>query len=137
MDKENLNRREFIKTIGVGAAASVLPFTAHCNDARNVKSGNKNVLFIAVDDLRPQLNCYGHSQMISPNIDALASSGTIFSRCYCQVPVCGASRASLLTGTRPTRDRFVTYYASADKELPGATVLPRYFKDNGYYTISN
>ncbi|MFC1558728.1 sulfatase, partial [candidate division KSB1 bacterium] len=137
MAKDNFNRREFIKAVGLSAASSALPFSAGCMDGQNVKSGKPNVLFIAVDDLRPQINCYGHSQMISPNIDALASSGTVFSRCYCQVPVCGASRASLLTGTRPTRSRFVTHYASADREIPGATVLPRYFKNNGYYTISN
>ena len=66
-----------------------------------------NVLFIAVDDLRPELNFYGKSHIISPNLDKLASQSLVFERAYCQVPVCGASRASLLTGLRPTRDRFL------------------------------
>ncbi|MBN1998816.1 sulfatase-like hydrolase/transferase [candidate division KSB1 bacterium] len=101
------------------------------------KKSKPNVLFIAVDDLRPQLGCYGHKQMISPNIDRLASEGTFFRNTFCQVPVCGASRASLLTGVRPTRERFVNYYTWADKDLPGNTSLPKYFKNNGYTTISN
>jgi iduronate 2-sulfatase len=66
-----------------------------------------NVLFIPIDDLRPQLACYGHSQMVTPHIDRLAQEGVAFQRAYCQVPVCGATRASLLTGIRPARDRFV------------------------------
>ncbi|MCK5564660.1 MAG: sulfatase-like hydrolase/transferase, partial [Planctomycetes bacterium] len=79
-----------------------------------------NILFIAIDDLRPELNCFGKSNIISPNIDSLASGGVLFSRSYCQVPVCGASRASLLTGIRPNRDRFVTYYTRADEDAPSA-----------------
>ena len=96
-----------------------------------------NVLFIAVDDLRPQLNCYGYSQMISPNIDRMAQQGLLFSRAYCQVPVCGASRASLLTGLRPTRNRFLDYDTRVAEEVPDALTLPMHFKNNGYYTISN
>ena len=78
-----------------------------------------NVLFIAVDDLRPELNCYGQSQIQSPNIDALAAEGLLFQQAYCNIPVCGASRASLMTGIRPAINRFVTYYTWADKDAPG------------------
>ena len=67
-----------------------------------------NVLFIAVDDLRPELNCYGRSHIQSPNIDRLANEGVLFERAYCMVPTCGASRASLMTSVRPTRQRFVS-----------------------------
>ncbi len=96
-----------------------------------------NVLFIPIDDLRPQLYCYGHHQMASPNIDRLAAEGTIFPRAYCQVPVCGATRASLLTGVRPNRDRFVTYDTWADRDLPHALTLPEHFRKHGYITLSN
>jgi len=96
-----------------------------------------NVLFIAVDDLRPQLGCYGIEQMHSPNIDRLSKRSVVFNRSYCMVPTCGASRASLMTGIRPARNRFVSYQTRADKEAPNAVTLNTHFKDNGYYTISN
>ena len=102
-----------------------------CNDK------NPNVLFIAVDDLRPELNCYGASHISSPNIDRLSDEGLTFNRAYCNVPVCGASRASLLTGIRPTKTRFVNYHTWASKDVPGAISLPQHFKENGYHTISN
>jgi arylsulfatase A-like enzyme len=95
-----------------------------------------NVLFIAVDDLRPELGYFGEDHIISPNIDRLASESALFRRAYCNVPVCGASRASLLSGLRPTRHRFLHYYSWSDKEAPGIQNLPGYFKEHGYYTAS-
>lgn len=95
-----------------------------------------NVLFIAVDDLRPELACYGQEHIHSPNIDKLAESGFLFERAYCMVPTCGASRASLMTGIRPTRNRFKTYLASAEKEVPNIKTMNTHFKENGYYTLS-
>ena len=95
-----------------------------------------NVLFIAVDDLRPELSCYGQSMIKSPNIDKLASQGTLFENAYCNVPVCGASRASLLTGLRPLRDRFVDYDARIDKAAPKAKTIASHFQKNGYTTLS-
>ncbi|MCC5929640.1 MAG: sulfatase [Cyclobacteriaceae bacterium] len=96
-----------------------------------------NVLFIAVDDLRPELNAYGKTRIQSPHIDRLAREGTTFTRAYCNVPVCGASRASILTGLRPTRERFLGYDTWVDKDAPGIITLPMHFKNHGYYTISN
>ena len=60
-------------------------------------SARPNVLFIAVDDLRPELGCYGKAHIHSPHIDQLASTGALFERAYCMVPTCGASRAALTT----------------------------------------
>ena len=96
-----------------------------------------NVLFIAVDDLRPELNCYGLTQIHSPNIDNLASAELLFRQAYCNIPVCGASRASLMTGLRPTFNRFINYFTWAEKDAPGIKTLPALFRENGYYTISN
>jgi arylsulfatase A-like enzyme len=135
MRTANYTRREFVKTLGLGAASLATP--AALFGRSSTGTSKPNVLFIAVDDLRPQLNCYGHKQMISPNIDRLASEGVTFLRSYCQVPVCGASRASLLTGVRPTQDRFVSYNVWAEKDLPGALSLAKHFRKNGYHTISN
>jgi arylsulfatase A-like enzyme len=96
-----------------------------------------NVLFIAVDDLRLQANLYGQQQMKTPNLDRLGAEGVAFTKAYCSVPVCGASRASLLSGVRPTSTRFVNYYTRKDTDFPNYPSLPKYFKDNGYTTISN
>lgn len=96
-----------------------------------------NVLFIAIDDLRTELGCYGASQVKSPNIDQLAKEGIVFNRAYCNVPVCGASRASLLTSILPTKNRFVNYKAKAQEDVPNAATLPGLFKEAGYTCISN
>ncbi|MHC4110084.1 MAG: sulfatase-like hydrolase/transferase [Planctomycetota bacterium] len=129
------SRRSFLKAAGLGAATLGLPGCLFA--AKKAGTEKPNVLFIAVDDLRPQLGCYGHKQMLSPNIDGLAADGVTFLRSYCQVPVCGASRASLLTGVRPTRDRFINYNVWTEKDLPGALSIPKHFRTNGYHTISN
>lgn len=102
------------------------------------KSDQPNILFIAVDDLRPELGCYGEDEIISPNIDRLAEDGSVFLNAYCNASVCGASRASLLTSIYPIPNkRFINYLARADKETPEASTLPQHLKANGYYTISN
>jgi iduronate 2-sulfatase len=108
-----------------------------CFGLAAVAADKPNVLFIAVDDLRPQLGCYGVKSMHTPNIDRLASQGIVFERAYCMVPTCGASRASLMSGIRPSRNRFVNYLAWAEKDAPGITTLNTQFKTHGYYTISN
>ncbi len=107
-----------------------------CGGAKE-KLPKPNVLFIAVDDLRPQLGCYGETLIQSPHIDQLASSGVVFSNAFCNIPVCGASRASLMSGLRPTRNRFIVYSARADVQAPSAVVLSQHFKNNGYYTLAN
>jgi len=135
MNTSSYTRRDFFKAVSLGAVTLGLPSVLFA--AKQSGSKKPNVLFIAVDDLRPQLGCYSHKQMLSPNIDRLASEGILFTRSYCQVPVCGASRASLLTGVRPTRDRFISYDVWAEKDLPGALSLPKHFKNSGYHTISN
>ncbi len=97
-----------------------------------------NVLFIIVDDLRPELGTYGHQFIQSPNIDRLADEGVRFDRAYCNVPVCGASRASLLSGIRPYwPQRFLNYKTVLEEECPEVVTLPRLFKENGYTTLSN
>ncbi|NQU53989.1 MAG: sulfatase [Bacteroidetes bacterium] len=95
-----------------------------------------NVLFIAVDDLRPELGCYGQSHIKSPNIDKLAESGLTFNRAYCNIPVCGASRASILSGIRPNRNRFLNFSCWQDQDVSGIVSLPMHFKNNGYKTVS-
>lgn len=96
----------------------------------------RNVLFIAVDDLRPELNCFGGEGIYSPNIDALAARGILFDRAYCQVAVCGASRASILTGLRPQTTRCWDFKTGMRAMNPDALSMPQYFKEKGYCTLS-
>ncbi|MEY4385584.1 MAG: hypothetical protein RLY20_867 [Verrucomicrobiota bacterium] len=96
-----------------------------------------NILFIVVDDLRPELGCYGSAQVKSPNLDRLAAQSVLFTHAYCQVPVCGASRASLMTSVLPAPNRFKNYLTRADEDAPHCKTLPQVFKEAGYVTFSN
>ena len=132
-----MKRRDFIKLIG---AAGVASLTGGCVEQLiGTAAGKKrpNVLFIAVDDLRPELACYGRGHIKSPNIDRLAKQGVVFGRNYCNIPTCGASRASLLSGMRPKEGRFASYNVYLQKQIPDAITLPEHFRNNGYYTVSN
>ena len=125
-----------IKISAPGICLALLPVCLSCFKTKE-KPEKPNVLFIAVDDLRPELNCYGQAQIHSPNIDKIAAEGILFNRAYCNIPVSGASRASVMTGLRPARDRFLHYYTRADEDAPGVVCLSQHFKDNGYTTLSN
>lgn len=97
-----------------------------------------NVLFIMADDMRPELGCYGVKDVKTPHIDQLASSGVLFQNAYCNVPVSGASRASLLTGVYPHYpERFVHYSAYASKDCPQAIPVSQWFTSHGYHTVSD
>jgi arylsulfatase A-like enzyme len=95
----------------------------------------RNVLFIAVDDLRPELGCYGNRDIKSPNIDELASNGLTFDRTYCQQAICMASRASLLSGYRPDKGQIYRCKALYT-HVPDALSINKHFKANGYETVS-
>lgn len=94
-----------------------------------------NILFIPVDDLRPEAGAYGNSIIKTPSMDRLAKQGVVFTRAYCQQAVCNPSRASLLTGLRPDTLRVWDLQTNFRKNLPGAVTLPQYFKQNGYTTV--
>lgn len=102
-------------------------------------AGNHNVLFIAVDDLRPELRCYGAAHMITPNIDRLANSGRLFRRHYVSVPTCGASRYALLTGKRPTtgldtQNNAFDQLSTTEGATPES--FAHLFRRNGWRTVS-
>lgn len=101
------------------------------------KGEKPNILFIAIDDLRPELGCYGAAQIFSPNIDKLANEGVLFERAYANIPICMPSRVSVLTGIHPISKIFDDNVRRADISFPNLETLPEYLKNNGYYTISN
>ena len=106
------------------------------DDAKSAKKKKRpNILFIAVDDLRPELGCYGVKEIKTPNLDRLAERGVLFNRAYCQQAVCNPSRASLMTGLRPDSTKVWDLITPLRSRLPDAVTLPQYFKQNGYYTV--
>lgn len=101
------------------------------------KDKRPNILFIPIDDLRPEMGCYGNSIIKTPNMDRLAANGVVFNRAYTQQAVCSASRTSLLTGMRPDYTQ-VWDLQDIDfrQRLPNIETLPQFFRENGYYTVN-
>jgi len=113
-------------------AAGLLPAAETATAPSSPK--RPNVLFIAVDDLRPELGCYGNALVRTPNIDRLARAGLVFERAYVQQAVCSPSRSSVMTGTRPDTTKvwdLVTHFRTA---LPDVVTLGQHFKAHGYHS---
>ena len=132
-----ISRRRFLRqfagaAVGMAGAAGI---SSAASSAAPTKK-HLNILFIAVDDLRPQLGCYGDTVVKSPNIDRLASRGTVFTRAYCQQALCSPSRISLLSGRYPATTRIFTIGPALRETMPGIVTLPQHFKNNGYFTRS-
>src|SRR6056297_722987 len=111
-------------------------FVAAVPVVRAEEAKRSNVLFIAIDDLRPTLGCYGDPVAATPNIDRLANRGTLFHRAYCQQAVCSPSRLSLMTGRRPDTIRVWDLRAHFREAIPDVVTLPQHFKNHGYHTQS-
>jgi arylsulfatase A-like enzyme len=108
-------------------------FLSSCESLEE-KGIKPNILFISVDDLRPELGCYGVDYALTPNIDRLAGNGIMFTNAYCQSAVCNPSRASLLTGLRPNSNKVWDLWTDLRTTVPDVVTLPQHFKNNGYYT---
>jgi arylsulfatase A-like enzyme len=124
---------------GLRASSFVLRHSTRCFGlflGMALHAAPPNILFIAVDDLRPDLGCYGAAHMKTPNLDRLAARGTLFERAYCQVAVCNPSRISLLSGTRPATNRVLDNQHFLREFLPDVVTLPQHFKNHGWHTVS-
>jgi hypothetical protein len=98
------------------------------------KKSKPNILFIAIDDLKPELGCYGNNIVKTPNIDRLAAMGTVFLNNYCQQAVCGPTRASLMTGMRPDATKVLDLKTKMRDVVPDILTLPQYLITQGYTT---
>lgn len=118
----------------------LMKWPAFCQQS-NSPGDRPNILFIAIDDLNTWLGCMqGHPNALTPNIDRLASKGALFTNAHCQAPLCGPSRASVMTGLRPSSTGI---YGMIDddnikkdnRNTENVVLLPEYFKQNGYQTM--
>jgi arylsulfatase A-like enzyme len=107
--------------------------------AIHAEAAKPNVLFIAVDDLNDWIGCLGgHPQAKTPNLDALAKRGILFTNAHCNAPVCNPSRVSLMTGIRPSDSGIYLNnhkFRSANSKIREAVTLPQHFAENGYATV--
>lgn len=142
-----MNRRHFIQTLGliaagynltpraVGAASvsSRLPDQGKPDRGRK-PTGKSNVLFIAVDDLRMEVGCFGDTRVQTPHLDRLSRQGVRFNHAYCQQALCNPSRASVLTGLRPDMLGVFDLSTHFRETHPDIVTLPQVFKNHGYHT---
>lgn len=118
-----------IYTIIIALLLLNIAFTAKSQEA-------KNVLFIAVDDLKPMLGCYGDTRIKTPNIDKLAKSGTVFLNNQCQQAVCSPSRASLMFGMRPDKTKVWDLHTPVRTSTENQKTIAEHFKNEGYESVA-
>ena len=125
-----LNHPRLFGFLTILAIAGGIPLLAEPVEAAT----KPNVIFIMMDDLRPELGCYGVEGLITPNIDRFAKKAVLFKNAYVQYPVCNPSRASLLSGLRPEETGITTNDLPFRKAMPDIRSLPELFRNNGYFT---
>lgn len=113
---------------------AIVSFISSCSNETEIQK--PNILFIMVDDLRPELGAYGNTEIKTPHFDTLARQGMVFTRTYCQAAACAPSRASLMTGLRPDSTRVWSLGEKFRETIPDVKTLPQYFHENGYHTVS-
>ncbi|MEA3365026.1 MAG: sulfatase [Candidatus Hydrogenedentes bacterium] len=138
---QTINRRDFLGMSLAGLGATLLSNCATWPARAAAQGSHPNVLFIAIDDLNDWIGCLGgHPSALTPNIDRLAKRGVLFSNAHCQAPICGPSRASLMSGLRPSTTGI--YGQIKDENIRRAgdatancTFLPEYLAKHGYKTM--
>ncbi len=127
-----MNRRDFLRSMALTAGATM----AGCQSGSTPQAKPDppiNILFISADDMADWVGCLkGHPNAKTPNIDRLASRGLLFTNAHCVSPICGPSRAAILTGLSPMTSTIYTNKGTWINYLPQAVSLPRFLKDRGY-----
>jgi iduronate 2-sulfatase len=118
--------------IALGGCASSGSGSSNASGAASAKSGPRNVLFIAIDDLSNALGCYGDPVAVTPHLDRIASRGVRFDNAYCQLPLCNPSRASVMTGLRPDAIRVYDLDAHFRDTKPNVVTLSQLFRQYDY-----
>lgn len=117
-----------------GLPLAILPLGFLSLSSSLLQAASPNVLFIAIDDLRPELGCYGSAHVRSPHLDQFARTGMIFERAYCQLAVCTPSRANVFTGKRPDTLRVWHLREDFRQNTPEIVTLPQFLRARGYLT---
>ena len=129
------NTRIFTLSAVVGSMSITAGFSQAKSSASETEQRPMNILFLMSDDMRTELNVYGSKIAKTPHLDKLAHQGIRFERAYCQFPLSGPSRTSLLTGRRPTTSDIYTNREWYGDTYPDWVSLPKYFRQNGYITL--
>ena len=112
----------------------IIGITSCFQKPQNMEPEQPNILFIIADDLGTRLGCYGDAMAITPNIDKLAEKGVTFANAYCQLPTCGPSRASMLSGLYPWKTGIINNRIELRDKLPEIVTLPQLLQQNNYFT---
>jgi iduronate 2-sulfatase len=135
---DRMRRRDFLRNVGFGLAGAST-FSSRPGEQKSQAASaaqRPNILFIACDDLRPELGCYGNPVIKTPAMDRLAASGVRFTRSFCQSSVCNPSRVSLLTGLRPDSIKVWDLLVHFRETMPDVVTLPQHFRQHGYRAMA-
>jgi iduronate 2-sulfatase len=129
MKKSIPNSSVLLTTLGLVAMQNVAA------DKKVVNKTKPNILFIAVDDLKPLIRAYGDTIAITPGMDKLAKEGITFKNCYVQQAVSGPTRASIMTGMRPDKTKVWDLDTDFRQVNPNAVSIQQHFIKNGYESV--
>ncbi len=138
MRSTKLDRRDFLKAVGLGAAALAMPgsLRAAGYPAAAKDSPRPNILWISAEDISPTLGCYGDEYATTPNLDRFAAEGVRYDRAFAHAPVCAPARSGIITGMYPTHIG-TTWMRCGGVPPAEAKCFPEYLRAGGYYCTNN